>query len=137
MDRVNIPGEKPGSATYYMGMAPEEHGSRIYEMEFYGDATIRSAMMDIGKDPTEVWDQTQKNHMAEFFNILAEPDYYEVKELERIEEELQISIKKTAGEEIKMFITEINITDFFIYLSSSYFATAVSCSSSNPKSLFT
>lgn len=53
MDRVNIPGEKPGSATYYMGMAPEEHGSRIYEMEFYGDATIRSAMMDIGKNPTQ------------------------------------------------------------------------------------
>lgn len=31
-------------------------------------------------DPTEVWDQTQKNHMAEFFNILAEPYYYEEQE---------------------------------------------------------
>ena len=28
MDRVNIPGEAPGSATYYMGFAPEEYGIR-------------------------------------------------------------------------------------------------------------
>ena len=27
MDRVNIPGEAPGSATYYMGFAPEEYGT--------------------------------------------------------------------------------------------------------------
>lgn len=152
MDRVSIPNEKPGSATYYMGMAPEEYGASIYEMEHYGDATIRRVMMDIGKsrtqphveirsrqefddliwktqgvtvyscrfeitsipkndakpidvmviidfiskritlevDPTKVWDQKQKSHLADFFNILTEPDYYEVKELERIEEELQI-----------------------------------------------
>ena len=32
MDRVNIPGEAPGSATYYMGFAPEEYGTRLYEI---------------------------------------------------------------------------------------------------------
>ena len=53
MDRVNIPGEAPGSATYYMGFAPEEYGTRLYEMEYYGDAVIRKALMDIGSQRTE------------------------------------------------------------------------------------
>ena len=53
MDRVNIPGEAPGSATYYMGFAPEEYGTRLYEMEYYGDAVIRSALMDIGSQRTQ------------------------------------------------------------------------------------
>ena len=144
MDRVNIPGEAPGSATYYMGFAPEEYGARLYEMEHYGDAKIHKALMDIGSQRTEpykvissseeyedlVWkskgrtiysclfevtykdidiivkpefetkrltlkvdpaiNQTQKSQLAEFFEILTEPDYYEVKELEEIEDELRI-----------------------------------------------
>ena len=53
MDRVNIPGEAPGSATYYMGFAPEEYGTRLYEMEHYGDAVVRNALMDIGKQRTQ------------------------------------------------------------------------------------
>ena len=53
MDRVNIPGEAPGSATYYMGFAPEEYGARLYEMEHYGDAKIHKALMDIGSQRTE------------------------------------------------------------------------------------
>jgi hypothetical protein len=53
MDRVNIPGEAPGSATYYMGFAPEEYGTRLYEMEHYGDAKIHKALMDIGSQRTE------------------------------------------------------------------------------------
>ncbi len=44
MDRVNIPSEAPGSATYYMGFVPEEYGTRLYEMEHYGDAVIREAI---------------------------------------------------------------------------------------------
>ncbi len=144
MDRVNIPGEAPGSATYYMGFAPEEYGARLYEMEHYGDAKIHKALMDIGSQRTEpykvissseeyedlVWkskgrtiysclfevtykdidiivkpdfetkrltlkvdpaiDQKQRSQLAEFFRILTEPDYYEVKELEEIEDELRI-----------------------------------------------
>ena len=144
MDRVNIPGEVPGSATYYMGFAPEEYGTRLYEMEQYGDAVIRKAFMNIGRQRTEpykvissseeyedlVWkskgrtiyscrfevayknldvivmpdfetkrltlkvdptiNQKQKSQLAEFFKILTEPDYYEVKELEEIEDELRI-----------------------------------------------
>ena len=43
MDRVNIPSEAPGTATYYMGFAPEEYVIRLYEMEHYGDAVIREA----------------------------------------------------------------------------------------------
>ena len=53
MDRVIIPGEAPGSATYYMGFAPEEYGTRLYEMEHYGDAVIREALMDIGSQRTK------------------------------------------------------------------------------------
>ena len=53
MDRVIIPGEAPGSATYYMGFAPEEYGTRLYEMEYYGDAVIREALMDIGSQRTK------------------------------------------------------------------------------------
>ncbi len=53
MDRVNIPGEAPGSATYYMGFAPEEYGTRLYEMEHYGDAKIHKALMDIGSQRME------------------------------------------------------------------------------------
>ena len=53
MDRVNIPGEAPGSATYYMGFAPEEYGTRLYEMEYYGDAVVRNALMDIGSQRTQ------------------------------------------------------------------------------------
>lgn len=49
MDRVNLPGEAPGSATYYMGSAPEEYGTRLYEMQKYSGALIREALMDIGK----------------------------------------------------------------------------------------
>ena len=144
MDRVNIPGEAPGSATYYMGFAPEEYGTRLFEMEYYGDAVVRSALMDIGKQrmhPRQtisssaeyedlVWkskgrtiyscrfevtykdidvtvepdfetkrltlqvdpaiDQKQRSQLAEFFEILTEPDYYEVKEMEEIEDELRI-----------------------------------------------
>ena len=145
MDRVIIPGEAPGSATYYMGFAPEEYGTRLYEMEYYGDAVIREALMDIGSQRTKpyqtissskeyenlVWkskgrtiyscrfevtykdiyitvepdfetkrltlkvdpaiNQTQKSQLAEFFEILTELDYYEVKELEEIEDELHDS----------------------------------------------
>ena len=144
MDRVNIPGEAPGSATYYMGFAPEEYGARLYEMEHYGDAKIHKALMDIGSQRTKpykvissseeyedlVWkskgrtiysclfevtykdidiivkpdfetkrltlkvdpaiDQKQRSQLAEFFRILTEPDYYEVKELKEIEDELRI-----------------------------------------------
>ena len=144
MDRVNIPGETPGSATYYMGFAPEEYGTRLYEMEYYGDAVIREALMDIGSQRTKpyqvissskeyedlIWkgkgrtiysccfevtykdidvtvepdfetkrltlkvdpaiNQKQKLQLAEFFEILTELDYYEVKELEEIEDELRI-----------------------------------------------
>ena len=144
MDRVNIPGEAPGSATYYMGFAPEEYGIRLYEMEHYGDVVIRKAFMNIGRQRTEphqvifsskeyddlVWkskgrtiyscrfevtykdidvtivpdfetkrltlqvdpaiDQKQRMQLAEFFEILTEPDYYEVKELEEIEDELRV-----------------------------------------------
>lgn len=144
MDRVNIPGEAPGSATYYMGFAPEEYGTRLYEMEYYGDAVIRSALMDIGSQRTQpyqtifsskeyedlVWkskgrtiysclfevtykdidvtvepdfetkrltlqidpatDQKQRSQLAEFFEILTEPDYYEIKEMEELEDELRI-----------------------------------------------
>ena len=144
MDRVNIPGAAPGSATYYMGFAPEEYGTRLFEMEYYGDAVVRSALMDIGKQrmhPRQtisssaeyedlVWkskgrtiysclfevtykdidvtvepdfetkrltlqvdpaiDQKQRSQLAEFFEILTEPDYYEVKEMEEIEDELRI-----------------------------------------------
>ena len=53
MTRVNIPGEAPGSATYYMGSPPDAYGRRIFEMEHYGDARIRKALMDIGKERTE------------------------------------------------------------------------------------
>ena len=53
MNRVNIPGEAPGSATYYMGFAPEEYGIRLYEMEPYGDVVIRKAFMNIGRQRTE------------------------------------------------------------------------------------
>ena len=144
MDRVIIPGEAPGSATYYMGFAPEEYGTRLYEMEYYGDAVIREALMDIGSQRTKpyqtissskeyenlVWkskgrtiyscrfevtykdiyitvepdfetkrltlkvdpaiNQTQKSQLAEFFEILTEPDYYEIKEMEELEDELRI-----------------------------------------------
>ena len=144
MDRVNIPGEAPGSATYYMGFAPEEYGTRLYEMEYYGDAVVRNALMDIGKQRTQpyqaisssteyedlVWkskgrtiyscrfevtykeidvtvepdfetkrltlqidpaiDQKQRSQLAEFFQILTEPDYYEIKEMEELEDELRI-----------------------------------------------
>ena len=144
MDRVIIPGEAPGSATYYMGFAPEEYGTRLYEMEYYGDAVIQKALMDIGSQRTKpyqvvsssreyedlVWkskgrtiyscrfevayknldvivmpdfetkrltlevdptiNQKQRLQLAEFFEILTEPDYYEVKELEEIEDELRI-----------------------------------------------
>ena len=144
MDRVNIPGEAPGSATYYMGFAPEEYGTRLYEMEHYGDAVVRNALMDIGSQRTQpyqaisssteyedlVWkskgrtiysclfevtykdidvtvepdfetkrltlqvdpaiNQKQRMQLAEFFEILTEPDYYEVKELEEIEDELRV-----------------------------------------------
>ena len=144
MDRVNIPGEAPGSATYYMGFAPEEYGTRLYEMEYYGDAVVRSALMDIGSQRTQpyqtissskeyedlVWkskgrtiysccfevtykeidvtvepdfetkrltlqidpaiDQKQRSQLAEFFEILTEPDYYEIKEMEELEDELDL-----------------------------------------------
>ena len=144
MDRVNIPDEAPGSATYYMGFAPEEYGTRLYEMEYYGDAVIQKALMDIGSQRTKpyqvissskeyeelIWkskgrmiyscrfevtyknldvivmpdfetkrltlevdptiNQKQRLQLAEFFEILTEPDYYEVKELEEIEDELRI-----------------------------------------------
>lgn len=144
MERVNIPGEAPGSATYYMGLAPEEYGTRLFDMERYGDAELCEALMDIGTQRNElfhhisssgeyeelVWkskgktiysckfevtykdinvtviadfetkrlnlqvkpdiDREQKMQLVEFFEILTEPDYYEAKEMEEIQEELHI-----------------------------------------------
>jgi len=144
MDRVNLPGEAPGSATYYMGSAPEEYGTRLYEMQKYSGALIREALMDIGESRTEphiritspdeyedmIWnsrgktvhscifdvhyhdldviviadfiakrltlrvepelDQKRKARLAEFFEILTEPDYYVTKEMEEIEDVLKI-----------------------------------------------
>ena len=146
MERVNIPDEAPGSATYYMGFAPEEYGVRLYDMERYDGAVIQEALMDIGPQRTEphkviasyneysnlIWksenvivyscrfevdykdihvtvlpdfitkrltlqvtpglNQEEKKQLAEFFEILTEPDYYEEKELEEINKELQIPL---------------------------------------------
>lgn len=146
MERVNIPDEAPGSATYYMGFAPEEYGVRLYDMERYEGAVIQEALMDIGPQRTEphkviasyneysnlIWksenvivyscrfevdykdihvtvlpdfitkrltlqvtpglNQEEKKQLAEFFEILTEPDYYEEKELEEINKELQIPL---------------------------------------------
>ncbi|MGI6767211.1 MAG: hypothetical protein ACOX4R_08430 [Lentihominibacter sp.] len=53
-DRVNIPNEPAGRATYYMaGGQPEDLGKQLYEMEFHGDAVIGDVLMDIGTDRTE------------------------------------------------------------------------------------
>ena len=144
MDRVDIPGEAPGCATYYMGAGPEEYGSRLYEMERFSGAVIRSAFIDIGLERTEptqpissqdeyedlIWktkgksiyscrfdvtykdldvivipdfeakrltlrvdpgiSSEQKTRLAEFFEILTEPDYYEDRKMEELEEELKI-----------------------------------------------
>ena len=146
MERVNIPDEAPGSATYYMGFAPEEYGVRLYDMERYDGAVLQEALMDIGPQRTEphkviasyneysnlIWksenvivyscrfevdykdihvtvlpdfitkrltlqvtpglNQEEKKQLAEFFEILTEPDYYEEKELEEINKELQIPL---------------------------------------------
>lgn len=53
MERVKIPGEAPGSATYYMVGSPEEYGTRLYDMEHFGDAVIREALIDIGTERTQ------------------------------------------------------------------------------------
>jgi len=53
MERAKIPDEAPGSATYYMGFAPEEYGVRLYDMERYEGAVIQEALMDIGPQRTE------------------------------------------------------------------------------------
>ena len=144
MERVNIPDEAPGSATYYMGFAPEEYGVRLYDMERYDGAVIQEALMDIGTQRTEphkviasyneysnlIWksenvivyscrfevdykdihvtvlsdfitkrltlqvtpglNQEEKKQLAEFFEILTEPDYYEERELKESAESLRI-----------------------------------------------
>ena len=144
MERVNIPNETPGSATYYMGFAPEEYGVRLYDMERYDGAVIQEALMDIGTQRTEphktissfgeyenlIWksegvtvysckfevdykdiqvtvlpdfitkrltlqvtpglNQEEKKQLAEFFEILTEPDYYEERELKESAESLRI-----------------------------------------------
>ena len=144
MERAKIPDEAPGSATYYMGFAPEEYGVRLYDMERYEGAVIQEALMDIGPQRTEphkviasyneysnlIWksenvivyscrfevdykdihvtvlpdfitkrltlqvtpglNQEEKKQLAEFFEILTEPDYYEERELKESAESLRI-----------------------------------------------
>ena len=144
MERAKIPNEAPGSATYYMGFAPEEYGVRLYDMERYEGAVIQEALMDIGPQRTEphkviasyneysnlIWksenvivyscrfevdykdihvtvlpdfitkrltlqvtpglNQEEKKQLAEFFEILTEPDYYEERELKESAESLRI-----------------------------------------------
>ena len=136
MDRVRLSAEEAGSATYYMGFAPEEYGERLYDMECYGDVVIRKVLVDIGKQRTKphqivssseeyddlIWkskgrtiyscsfeiafqdidaivlldfemkrltlkvdpaiSQKQKHQIADFFEILTTPDYYELKEMQ-------------------------------------------------------
>ena len=49
MDRVNIPGEAPGSATYYMGFAPEEYGATGEIQMFFTFAECISGSFLIGE----------------------------------------------------------------------------------------
>ena len=49
MDRVIIPGEAPGSATYYMGFAPEEYGATGEIQMFFTFAECISGSFLIGE----------------------------------------------------------------------------------------
>lgn len=136
MERVNIPGEVAGTATYYMGNLPEAYGDRLYDMERYEDMKIAAVVMDgAAVASREEFERTvnserrpligfceflvryenldlkvhldfrakrlrvtvepemglsDRKKLAVFLDILTEPDYYEAKEKQEIEEELHI-----------------------------------------------